>query len=78
MGKDHMLAEILENFNKNLPEVVSRKQLAKELGGLISHRGLANLDCEGKGPGRKVKIGRTVGYPKSVVLLWLSLNLKFD
>jgi|APHig6443717817_1056837.scaffolds.fasta_scaffold07726_2 hypothetical protein len=62
---------ILHEFSKDLPPLVTRQELEKLTGGLIKARTLANLDCKGKGPLQKMRIGKKVAYGKEAVLKWL-------
>lgn len=50
--------------------IVSRTEIAKFSGGLLSPRTLANLDSLGKGPPRG-KCGRKVFYPIDTLVSWL-------
>lgn len=70
MSKDSF--DLIDKFGKDLPQIISRKEFCEKMGGLISPRTLANMDSKGKGPGTKVRIGRTVGYTKESVIQWLS------
>lgn len=67
--------QILDELQKNLKQIVTRKDLSAALGGLVAYRTIANRDAMGTGPGVKIKIGRTVGYPKHVVMEWLRKNM---
>lgn len=61
------------NLNELLaawPPVISRDRVAEYTGGLISPKSLANLDSLGKGPFRRVKLGRRVGYPARDFAEW--------
>lgn len=63
--------ELINDLKKNLPLLISRKEVPKILGGLISSRALANLDSMGKGPG-KIKFGaRTVIYTRDSLISWI-------
>lgn len=53
-----------------LPPILSRSDIHRLLGGLISVGRLANLDCEGKGP-RRITLGRKVGYTRSDFIVWM-------
>ena len=64
-----------DNLIRTLPPMISRDQVEKYLGGVISSKTLANLDSEGKGP-RRMRIGRKVAYFTEDLLEWLSLRAK--
>ena len=51
--------------------VLSRDQVDKFTGGLLSPRYLANLDSKGLGPARIIKVGRKAGYVVSDFVEWL-------
>lgn len=50
---------------------ISRDALEKITGGLISAKYLANLDCAGKGPEGRIRIGRKIAYPTPKAIKWL-------
>jgi len=56
--------------------VIARTEIGTFTGGLISARTVANYDCLNKGPGGKVKIGRSVGYLKADLISWLLNRLE--
>ena len=66
--------EIIESLRQVLPPVFSRQTVEKVLGGIISARTLANLDCKKKGPPRKY-LSNTVVYEKNGFLIWLAARL---
>ncbi len=39
-------------------------------------RTLANLDCQGRGPGGRLRVGGKVCYPRDEVVLWFASLLK--
>ena len=51
--------------------VVARCEISKFTGGAISEKYAANLDCAGKGPKGRIRIGRKVVYPVAEVIRWL-------
>ncbi|MDA8164762.1 MAG: hypothetical protein M0017_07005 [Desulfobacteraceae bacterium] len=65
------LREILQE----LPPIIARQRIEDHLGGIISARYLANLDCLGKGP-QKVRIGRKVAYLREDLISWLERRMK--
>ena len=60
----------LSTLRDKLPPVVSRSQIDRYLGGLISCGYLQNLDSEGKGP-RRIRLGRKIGYLREDLIAWL-------
>jgi hypothetical protein len=67
--------KVIDEMEKNLKQIVTRRDLSEALGGLVAYRTWANRDSLGTGPEVKIKIGRTVGYPKQAVMDWLRKNL---
>ena len=57
-----------------LPNLLTRKDIKKFFGNLISPRYLANLDSEQKGP-KRAKIGQKVVYKREDFIDWLSTRL---
>ena len=51
-------------LEKTLPEIVTRKEAANLTGGFLKAKTLANMDALKRGPARKIRIGRQVGYFK--------------
>lgn len=52
------------------PFVMRTHPRFKELTG-YSSRSVANLDCVGKGPSRRILIGNVIAYPKEALIEWL-------
>lgn len=50
---------------------VSRSEVPRFSGGIISDRYIANLDCQGMGPPGRIKVGRRVAYPVDSLVRWL-------
>ena len=67
---------LLKNLNHTLPALVTRKELERLTGGLLKARTLANLDCAGKGPAKRIRYGRKVAYERGVLLDWLVQRLE--
>ncbi len=63
--------EFTELASKWPSTIVSRDQIENFSGGLMNPRTLANLDCLGKGPRGRFRLGRKVAYPVSSVIEWL-------
>ncbi|ATD80521.1 MULTISPECIES: hypothetical protein [Desulfovibrio] len=59
-----------------LPPVVSRAELARLTGGLISAKTLSNEDALNKGPGERVRAGSKVGYTKASAMVYLRKKLR--
>jgi hypothetical protein len=57
-------------LEKTLPPILSRTEVPKLTGGLISAGRLANLDCLGLGP-RRITLGRKVGYTRADFIAWM-------
>jgi len=68
------MAEYFADILPQLPQTLTRKDIANYFGTLISPRYLANLDCAGKGP-RKITIGRKVAYKLEDFINWLEARL---
>ena len=62
--------ELIENFVKELPVFVPRKEVGELLNGIISPKTLANLDSLGEGPDR-FKLNGKVFYPRDSFVQWL-------
>jgi len=62
------LSVLAENWTS--PFVV-RSDVALFSGGILQPKHLANLDSQGKGPPRRIRIGRKVAYPVDSLLRWL-------
>ena len=54
------------------PCIIARQQVPRLTGGLISSKYLANLDCLGLGPSKRINLGRRVGYECQALVLWLN------
>ena len=54
-----------------LPPLISRRDVPKLLGGIISAKSLANADSRGEGPEARICLGRRVAYPTISLLEWL-------
>lgn len=65
-----MNPDVYAELERTLPPVISRSDVPRLLGGLISAGRLANLDCLGLGPPR-INLGRKVGYPRTSFLAWM-------
>jgi hypothetical protein len=56
--------------------VVARTEVERFTGGAIKEKYLANLDCQGKGPKGRVRLGRKIIYPVHEFLAWLESRAK--
>lgn len=59
-----------------LPPVVSRAELARITGGLISAKTLSNEDALQKGPRERIRAGSKVGYSKASAMAYLRKKLR--
>lgn len=50
---------------------VFRVDISRFTGGMYSHKTMANLDYQGKGPKMKTKMGNKVAYSRESVVDWL-------
>jgi len=55
---------------------VARQQIEKFTGGIISQKYIANLDCAGKGPVGRIRVGRKIAYPIKTLIEWLESRSK--
>lgn len=66
--------DFFRSIEKELPPVVSRTELARITGGLISAKTLSNEDALQKGPKERVRAGSKVGYSKASAMAYLRKN----
>lgn len=59
------------SIEQELPPVVSRAELAKVTGGLISAKTLSNEDALHKGPAERVRAGSKIGYTRASVIAYV-------
>jgi hypothetical protein len=50
---------------------LSREEMERVTGGLVTAKYLANLDSLGKGPEGRIHVGRKVAYPIESAIRWL-------
>ena len=62
---------VIASLRDSLPAVFTREEAAKNLGGLLSAKTLANYDAQGIGPCVKQRIGKKVVYDRETFLTWL-------
>jgi len=56
--------------------VVARAEIKNFTGGLFSPGRMANLDCVGKGPREKLRVGRKIAYPVDALVEWLEERIQ--
>lgn len=71
-----MTDELIRELDQRLPAVFTRKFICRELGGILTSRTLANLDCRGDGPENRFLQGRVTFYKKSDFLRWFAERIK--
>lgn len=76
--QDDFEDSIRRSLMDSLPPIFSRKEAVKHIGNLVSPKTLANLDCRDKGPIRKIKIGREIGYERKDFVDFLMFNIKVE
>lgn len=64
-------ADFLDGLKELLPPIFSRETACKMIGGIFTPKTLSNFDAAGKGPIRKIKIGKRVAYQKDDFINWL-------
>ena len=64
--------EEFQTLFEKLPEFVDRKTLSRESGGIISPGTLANCDCQGTGPSKRIVTQKRVLYPRGAAVQWLA------
>lgn len=67
---DNMSEGLFASIYDKLPSYLSRKDVGKFFGAIISPRYMANLDSINKGPVR-LRIGRKTVYRKEDLIAWL-------
>ena len=63
-------------IEQELPPVVSRAELAKATGGLISAKTLSNEDSLHKGPAERVRAGSKIGYTRASAMAYIRKKFK--
>lgn len=53
----------------------TREEISEKIR-IYKPRTLANLDCQGRGPGGRLTIGGKVCYPRDQVVIWLADKAK--
>ena len=60
-----------KSIEQELPPVVSRAELAKATGGLISAKTLSNEDAMHKGPAERVRAVSKIGYTRAAAMAYI-------
>ncbi len=68
MQKSNLFQSLIDRWPSSL---VSRTEINRFTGGIISERYIANLDSQGKGPEGRIRVGRKIAYPVSELVSWL-------
>ena len=58
--------------------IVARTEVGRFSGGLISPAYLRNLDSQGLGPAKKVRIGQKIAYPADELARWLASRVRVE
>ena len=53
----------------------TREEISQKIK-IYKPRTLANLDCQGRGPGGRLTVGGKVCYPRDQVVLWFASQVK--
>ncbi len=56
---------------RDLTVFPTREEVAEKIR-VYKPRTLANLDCQGRGPGGRLRVGGKVCYPRDEVVLWFA------
>jgi hypothetical protein len=67
--------EFVDHLSANLPPVIARAEVERQLGGLILPQTLANADAQGKGPTVAYRVGRKVVYRTDSLVSWIVNHL---
>jgi hypothetical protein len=62
---------VFTRLSVELPVIVSRSEVPRLLGGLVSAGTLANEDAAGTGPRGRFYVGRRAAYPRESLIEWL-------
>lgn len=64
-------ADFLDGLRTLLPPIFTRETASKMIGGIFTPRTLSNFDAAGRGPRKKIRVGKRVAYEKEDFLKWL-------
>jgi hypothetical protein len=65
-----------QHLRDRLPVTMSRPEVPKLLGGIVSSKTLANADSRGIGPEGRFRVGSKVCYQTDKLLAWLEKRIK--
>jgi len=68
--------DFFRSIEKELPPIVSKAELARITGGLISVKTLSNEAALRKGPRERIRTGSKVGYSKASAMAYLRKKLQ--
>lgn len=63
---------------EKLPPVIARKDVERQIGGIITMKTLANADSSGTGPLGAYLVGRSVVYPTEALVRWIIDHMGVD
>lgn len=69
------IEKIIAELEKELPVIFPRSAIKRLTGGIYSPSYMAVLDCHGKGPEGKIRVGKQVCYQKGPFLEWLKARM---
>jgi hypothetical protein len=70
--------QIMSELKAALPPILFRSDPDfRRLTG-VHPRTVANLDSQGRGPAERVRVGRSIGYPREALLTWLAQRLELE
>jgi hypothetical protein len=55
--------------------IVSRSEIPRFTGGLMSEKYIANLDSAGLGPSNRLRVGKKIAYPIDELIIWLEARI---
>ena len=64
------------SIEQELPPVMSRAELSRATGGLISAKTLSNEDALHKGPAERVRAGSKIGYTRASAMAYIRKKFK--
>ena len=65
------------SIEQELPPVVSRAELSKATGGLVSAKTLSNEDALHKGPTERVRAGSKIGYTRASAMAYIRKKITY-
>lgn len=67
--------QAIKNMAEKWPStIITRSEVARFTGGVLTGKYLANLDYQGRGPSGRMRIGRKIVYPINEFVKWLELR----